>query len=155
VLTNVTIEAETWQYVARGKVEAQHEQIPLRLAYAQTIHKAQGQTLTAAYIDMNAVFAEGHGYTALSRVASVEGLYLSGFNSFMVKTNPRTVEMYRMIEKFKDTHVSSALNMGVLKIPYLREELKKLLNTDVDIVRKRPTMNPFLKKRIEQDAVYV
>ena len=96
-LQNVDIEAESWQYVARGQVEATRTQIPLRLAYAQTIHKAQGQTLTAAYIDMNAVFAEGHGYTALSRVANKEGLFLSGFNSFMVRTNARTVEMYKMI----------------------------------------------------------
>lgn len=98
-LENVKIEAESWEYVARGRTEATRTQIPLRLAYAQTIHKAQGQTLSAAYIDLNAVFAEGHGYTALSRVANKEGLFLRGFNSFMVKTNPRTVEMYQMIAK--------------------------------------------------------
>lgn len=51
--------------------------------------------------------------------------------------------------------VVETLNADAFQMVHLREELKKLLNTDVDIVRKRPTMNPFLKKRIEQDAVYV
>lgn len=41
------------------------------------------------------------------------------------------------------------------RIIHLKEHLETLLNTRVDIVRKRQNMNPFLKKRIERDAVYV
>lgn len=41
------------------------------------------------------------------------------------------------------------------QIVHLKEDLEELLQTHVDIVRKRPRMNPFLKKRIDKDAVYV
>lgn len=51
--------------------------------------------------------------------------------------------------------VVETLNADAFQMVHLKDELKNLLNTEVDIVRKRPTMNPFLKKRIEQDAVYV
>ena len=95
----VKLEPEEWSYVARGRSEASRMQIPLRLAYAQTIHKSQGQTLSAALVDMNKIFAKGHGYTGLSRVSGPEGLYLTGFNPFMVKTCQRTVELYRLIDK--------------------------------------------------------
>ncbi|VGO19047.1 nucleotidyltransferase family protein [Pontiella sulfatireligans] len=51
--------------------------------------------------------------------------------------------------------VVETLNVDAFQMVHLKDELKNLLNTEIDIVRKRPTMNPFLKKRIEQDAVYV
>ena len=51
--------------------------------------------------------------------------------------------------------VVETLNADAFQMVHLKDELKNLLNAEVDIVRKRPTMNPFLKKRIEQDAVYV
>jgi len=98
-LTDVKIGTDTWEYIARGIREASREQIPLRLAYAQTIHKSQGQTLQAAYVDMDKIFAQGHGYTGLSRISRPEGLHLSGFNSLMVKTCARTVELYQLIDK--------------------------------------------------------
>lgn len=88
---------DTWTYVARGVTRATREQIPLRLAYAQTIHKAQGMTLDATYVDMREIFAEGHGYTGLSRVRTPDGLHLSGFNPLMIKTCARTVDLYKII----------------------------------------------------------
>jgi predicted nucleotidyltransferase len=51
--------------------------------------------------------------------------------------------------------VVETLNTDAFQMVHLKDELKDLLNAEIDIVRKRPTMNPFLKKRIEQDAVYV
>jgi hypothetical protein len=57
---------------------AEYKQIPLRLAWAVTVHKSQGQTYDEVVIDMGrGAFAPGQTYVALSRVRSLEGLYLS------------------------------------------------------------------------------
>jgi ATP-dependent DNA helicase PIF1 len=56
---------------------AEFTQFPLRLAWAVTIHKAQGKTLEAAVIDLGPrAFAPGQTYVAFSRLTSLEGLYL-------------------------------------------------------------------------------
>jgi len=74
------------------------EQLPLRLAWAFTIHKSQGITLEIAEMDLGSnVFEYGQSYVGLSRVRSIEGLYLSGFNPQKIKTNPTVTEFYKMI----------------------------------------------------------
>ena len=60
------------------EILAEFKQIPLRLAWAVTVHKSQGQTYDEVIIDMGAgAFSSGHTYVALSRVRSLEGLYLT------------------------------------------------------------------------------
>jgi ATP-dependent DNA helicase PIF1 len=74
------------------------EQLPLRLAWAFTIHKSQGITLEIAEMDLGSnVFEYGQSYVGLSRVRNLEGLYLSGFNPQKIKTNPTVIEFYKMI----------------------------------------------------------
>jgi ATP-dependent DNA helicase PIF1 len=73
-------------------------QIPLSLAWALTIHKIQGASLSIADMDLgNSIFEYGQTYVALSRVKSLEGLYLSAFNPNRIKANPLVKAFYSNI----------------------------------------------------------
>ncbi len=75
-IKEVKMDKEEWQLKIDDKVKASVKQIPLRLGWAITIHKSQGMTLTEAEIDLSRTFTSGMGYVALSRLTTLEGLYL-------------------------------------------------------------------------------
>jgi len=78
-------------------------QIPLRLAWAMTIHKIQGATLDIADMDIGkSVFEYGQSYVALSRVKTLDGLYLSDFDPAKISANPIVVEFYASFAKPED-----------------------------------------------------
>ena len=75
-------------------------QIPLILAWALTIHKAQGSTLDIAEVDAGSgIFECGQTYVALSRVKSLEGLYLSSFDAKRVRINKKVQDFYEVLEQ--------------------------------------------------------
>ncbi|CAN5441425.1 PIF1 family ATP-dependent DNA helicase [soil metagenome] len=81
----VTMMPDTWELRDGDKKRASISQIPLRLAWAITVHKSQGMTLDAARIDLRKAFVEGMGYVALSRVKNLRNLYLSGINQMALQ----------------------------------------------------------------------
>ena len=75
-------------------------QIPLILAWAVSIHKCQGMTMTIAEIDIgSSVFEFAQSYVALSRVQTLGGLYLKSFDSRKIRADPRAVEFYRVLKE--------------------------------------------------------
>eukprot|EP01126_Amoeba_proteus_P036333 TRINITY_DN3699_c0_g2_i6.p1 TRINITY_DN3699_c0_g2~~TRINITY_DN3699_c0_g2_i6.p1 ORF type:complete len:617 (-),score=113.20 TRINITY_DN3699_c0_g2_i6:373-2223(-) len=73
-------------------------QVPLKPAYALTIHKCQGLTLSCAAIDLSASFTEGQAYVALSRVKSLSGLkLLSGISESNVRVNSEALRFYQQL----------------------------------------------------------
>jgi ATP-dependent exoDNAse (exonuclease V) alpha subunit len=84
----VTMMPDTWELRDGDKKRASISQVPLRLAWAITVHKSQGMTLDAARIDLRKAFVEGMGYVALSRVKSLSNLYLSGINKMALQVSP-------------------------------------------------------------------
>ena len=74
-------------------------QIPLKLAYAITIHKAQGATLDCALIDVGiATFEYGQAYTALSRVKNMESLYVWDLDPKAFRAHPKVAAFYKSLE---------------------------------------------------------
>lgn len=98
----IQVEEHTWrQFNETGEyVIAEVSQTPLRLAWAVTIHKSQGMSLDSAEIDLTKAFVPGMGYVALSRVRSLEGLYLVGLG-------PQALQLDRDIYEF-----DKALKLG-------------------------------------------
>ena len=78
-----------WKVEEGGKVRAYVSQLPLKLAWAITIHKSQGMTLDAAVIDLGSAFERGMGYVALSRVRELKNISLIGFNEVALQVSPR------------------------------------------------------------------
>lgn len=85
---HITAAPQEWKYEENGAVRASVSQVPLRLAWAITIHKSQGMTLDAAEIDLGDAFEPGMGYVALSRLRRLDGLKLMNLNETALQVHP-------------------------------------------------------------------
>jgi hypothetical protein len=118
----IVTDRESWQNVNDdGKVLAEISQIPLRYAWAITVHKSQGMTLDAAEIDLAKAFGSGMGYVALSRVRKFENIKLLGIHSDALKINKDVVRQDRLFRE-KSDRASTALEKY-----YADTEMKKKL----------------------------
>ena len=93
------VEPQSWVLMEDGKERAEIIQLPLRLGWAITIHKSQGLSLDAAVIDLRKSFTPGMGYVALSRVRSLDGVYLTGINRMALRLHPEIVGFDRELRE--------------------------------------------------------
>jgi ATP-dependent DNA helicase PIF1 len=89
----------TWSIEEDKKKTVTIKQIPLRLAYAITVHKSQGSTIDYAEVNLDNVFAYGQVYVALSRVKTLSGLNIRGIDFKGIKAHPKALEFYRSLEE--------------------------------------------------------
>src|SRR5690606_13436861 len=87
---------DTWELRDGDETRASISQIPLRLAWAITVHKSQGMTLDSARINLAKAFVEGMGYVALSRVKNISSLYLTGLNEMALRVSgdAQSIDLY-------------------------------------------------------------
>jgi ATP-dependent exoDNAse (exonuclease V) alpha subunit len=129
----IVAEPGSWKIEEDDEVIAEIIQIPIRLAWAITVHKSQGMSLDAAQIDLSKAFTEGMGYVALSRVRTLAGLRLDGLNEMALRVNPEITAIEN------DLRRQSAVNAV---------NLKKL-----DVVTKRQLVRDFAteNRAVESD----
>jgi ATP-dependent DNA helicase PIF1 len=91
ITTDIHTETVT-QITVDQEVVAHREQVPLRLAWAISIHKSQGMTLDRVRIDMSGIFEYGQVYVALSRAKTMQNLYIKNLNKSSIRAHPKAVE---------------------------------------------------------------
>jgi ATP-dependent DNA helicase PIF1 len=112
-------------------------QYPLCLAWAITIHKIQGATLAMAEMDIGqSIFEYGQTYVALSRIQSLEGLYLTAFHPQKIKANPKVIEFYRRIQQ---------VNHGIVSAKQGGSDAEGVAHA-MSSSSSSPTTNPNIKK---------
>lgn len=121
----VKVERHSWKLEEDGKSRAEVAQLPLRLAWAITIHKSQGMSLDGAEIDLSRSFTPGMGYVALSRVRSMDGVYLAGINQMALTMHPLIFEFDAELREAseslanitEDVLAEAAIPEGAIDVP--------------------------------------
>ncbi len=91
------IEHNEWEVEENEKRILQAKQIPLKVAYAISIHRSQGCSLDYAEVDLSGIFEYGQGYVALSRVKSLDGLSIVSIDYDLLVAHPKAVEYYNSL----------------------------------------------------------
>ena len=127
---------EDWKVeLPNGEVQAQRSQLPLILAWALSIHKAQGQTLERVKVDLGKVFEKGQAYVALSRATTQHGLQVLRFEKSKVMAHPRVVQFYNKLY---------TADVAVAKQPAVSEYVSEYASKASAVARqtKRTTSTP-------------
>lgn len=132
----------SWQVSEGDSVLAEVSQIPLRLAWAITVHKSQGMSLDAAEMDLSNAFEYGQGYVALSRVRSLSGLLLRGCNERALMVHPQVQMRDRAFKEQSDACAKAFEEMEDGEKQGMHENFIKACGGSLEAVAVSNTKDP-------------
>jgi len=142
----------SWTVEEDDIVKAKVTQIPLRLAWAITVHKSQGMNLDAAEIDLSKSFVEGMGYVALSRLRSLAGLKLMGINELALMVNQEILEEDKKLKQISQEVARDLRKMKVWQIKKKQKQflcsLQKVKQSKIDKKERRKCVSTYQETKM-------
>ncbi|MCF7844637.1 MAG: AAA family ATPase [Kiritimatiellales bacterium] len=97
---SITLEPQTFSLLdGNGKERASAVNFPISLAWATTIHKAQGASIDRLLVNISNLWESGHAYVALSRATSEEGLFIENWEPQSIFIDPLVQEFYKYVQE--------------------------------------------------------
>jgi ATP-dependent DNA helicase PIF1 len=128
----IEVEPAEWSVEESGRIRARISQLPLRLAWAITVHKSQGMSMDEAVMDLTQVFEYGQGYVALSRVRRLSGLYLLGYNQRTFEVHPDVLQKDVMFRESSDAAVDAFEQLGTTEVEVMHNNFIKACGGTVE-----------------------
>ncbi len=129
----------SWEMIDDGKVLASVTQVPLRLAWAITVHKSQGMSLDKVEVDLSRAFTPGQGYVALSRARTLNGLILHGLNSTALRVHPYVQDRDGTMQAESNKWEKIFNEFTQVKISELQKDfIKKVGRTKSEVEKDKP-----------------
>lgn len=135
----------SWRVEENDLILAEINQVPLRLAWAITVHKSQGMSLDAAEIDLSKSFDYGMGYVALSRVRSLDGIKLLGINQTALEVDGEIAEMDIVLKKLSDQSVKYLKSLKSDEISRKQKEFLKSITSKEQTTKNTKSESLFSK----------
>lgn len=127
---------EEWKVeLPSGDVQASRLQVPLILAWALSIHKAQGQTLERVKVDLGKAFEKGQAYVALSRATTQQGLQVLRFEKHRVMAHQRVVQFYDQLSSIDQADMRKPVSIA--SYAYAKPKFEKEASSMAAYVQKK------------------
>lgn len=156
----LTVEPTSWMVAEDQKIIAQIDQFPLRLAWAITVHKSQGMSLDLAEMDLSNSFAYGMGYVALSRVRTLDGLKLLGFNQRALEVDPQIIPLDKKFQMMSDINVKMLERVANKKIEHKQNDFVEKNKVDPNSLGQAKKKTPnhyktlkYIKKELSLEDI--
>ena len=135
----ITVEKMDWSVDENGKSRAKISQLPLRLAWAITVHKSQGMSLDEAVVDLSGVFEFGQGYVALSRVRRLTGLHLLGWNERAFAVHPEVLKEDSAFRASSEAALTAFAQMPPEELQKMHDDFVKACGGNLIVTTVIPT----------------